>query len=204
MANGAVRFAREALTDSLLSEMVPLLHAHWREIAHYSDIPLAPDFDAYRAMVASGALRVFTARDALGLVGYAVWIVRNAPHYAGSRQAVQDILFLEPAARGLNGIRFLRWCDQALAAEGVQVAHHHVKMAHNWGPILERMGYEAVDVIYSRRLDREAVHGRDGSDRDRGDGRRVDDLLASVGEPAGAGPEGRDGEAAVVRPERGG
>jgi hypothetical protein len=50
------------------------------------------------------------------------------------------------------GGRFIKWCDEQLRAEGVAVVYHHIKAAHNFGPMLERFGYELVDLIYSRRL----------------------------------------------------
>jgi hypothetical protein len=40
-----------------------------------------------------------------------------------------------------------------LALEGIQVVYHHVKAAHNFGKMLERMDYKLVDLIYAKRLD---------------------------------------------------
>jgi hypothetical protein len=68
-------------------------------------------------------------------------------------QATQDILFVLPEYRkGRVGIGLIKYCDQQLGAEDVQVVYQHVKLAHNFGPVLERMGYEAVDIIYAKRL----------------------------------------------------
>lgn len=148
----SVRFAREPLSEELWCEALPLLFAHWQEIAHYKDIPLAPDREVYARTDMAGLLRVYTARDDAALVGYAVYFVKAALHYSGSVQAVSDVIFLDRSMRGLNGWKFLKFVDQALTEEGVEVAYHHVKLAHNFGPILERMGYEAVETIFSRRL----------------------------------------------------
>lgn len=141
-----------------MAEVKPLLLAHWAEIAHYQDILLDPDWDAYRAVEAAGMLRIYTARtegnpDA-ALAGYCVFVVRKNLHYKQSLQASQDILFLHQGFRGhLFGYRFVKWCDHQLRAEGVQAVYQHVKAAHNFGPMLERIGYRLVDLIYSRRLD---------------------------------------------------
>lgn len=135
-------------------EAMPLLEEHWREIAHHQDIVLDPDFEIYAAAEAAGMLRVFTARtQEKKLIGYAVFFCRTNPHYRNSLQANQDVLFISKDHRGMGG-RFIVWCDEQLRAEGVQVVYHHVKAAHNFGKLLERFGYTLVDLIYSRRLDK--------------------------------------------------
>lgn len=146
-------FQRERAID-LWPEIMPLLEKHWHEIAHYADIKLEPDVKAYNWADDFGALRCFTARVGETLVGYAIYFVRPNLHYTSSLQASQDVLFLLPEYRGkLIGAQFIAWCDAQLQAEGVQVVTQHVKAEHNFGPLLERMGYQLVDLIYSRRLD---------------------------------------------------
>lgn len=137
-------------------EMLPLLRLHWAEIAHYLDIPLDVDVDRYAALDAAGALRLFIARLDGALVGYACFIVSTHAHYKGSLQAVQDVLYVDPGCRCSSvGLRLVRWCDAALAQEGVQVVVQHVKNRHPaLGLIAARMGYEAVETIYCKRLDR--------------------------------------------------
>lgn len=150
-----MKFALEFLNEKILDEVQPLLEMHWKEIAQYQDIPLVPDRDWYLNNQKAGILRLFTIRDDDGgFQGYAVYVVRSNPHYATSKQASQDILFLNKKHRkGRIGYRFIDWCDLQLKLEGVQVVYQHVKTAHNFGPMLERMGYEPIDIIYGRRLD---------------------------------------------------
>lgn len=132
-------------------EIYPLFMEHWHEIAHYKDIPLDPDVELYHRMDSMGMMRVFTAREEGKLVGYSVYFVRSNPHYKSSIQANQDVLFIQKDKRGF-GRDFIKWCDEQLKNEGVQIVHHHVKKAHDFGPMLKRMGYELVDLIYARRL----------------------------------------------------
>ena len=155
-----MRYARERLTPGLLHEALPLLRAHKDEIAHYQDIPLDVAEEKYLAMDLAGTLRVFTARvdDATAsldnkLVGYAVFFVAPNLHYRGSLQASQDILYMDPAHRG-RGLVFINWCDEQLRQEGVQAVYQHLKVEHDFGRALERLGYVFVDKIYARRLDR--------------------------------------------------
>ena len=147
-------FCLEKFTPELYGEMWPILDAHYKEIAHYQDIPLSPDTIYYDTAQKIGILRVYTVREGSKLVGYSVFSVSKNPHYSTSLQAKQDILFLSKELRGgMNGFKFIKWCDEELEKEGVQVVYHHVKKSHNFGPVLERMGYELVDLIYGRRLD---------------------------------------------------
>lgn len=148
-----VKFQREKASTELMAEMLPLLAAHWKEIAHFQDIPLNPDLSTYQRAEELNNLRCFTFRENGDLKGYAVFLIRYNPHYMTSLQAQQDVLYIDPKSRGTLPIKFLKFCDEQLAAEGVQAVYHHVKAAHNFGLILQRQGYELVDLIYAKRLD---------------------------------------------------
>lgn len=132
-----------------------LLELHYREIAQHPDIALDVDADAYRAMEANGALRVYTARVGGELVGYAVFLVGRNPHYCQSLQARCDVFYVAPDRRGYRlGVELVRYSERMLAAEGVQVVYHHTKIAHPLlARLLEHLGYDAVEVNYARRLD---------------------------------------------------
>jgi len=146
-----MQYQRETVRDTY-EEAKPLLVEHYLEIAHYQDIPLEPDYASYASLEDAGITRVYTARNEGELIGYAVFFVRKNIHYSSSLQAIQDIIYIHPKYRGQGG-RFIVWCDAQLKAEGVQVVYHHVKASHNWGPLLERIGYQLIDHIYGRRLD---------------------------------------------------
>ena len=121
-----LRFACEGLSPHLLEEALPLLRAHWAEVAHYLDIPLEIDTDMYLGASVAGLVRCYTARAdgesrwwlrqdgcedrrcsaANGeLLGYAVFFVRPNLHYKQSKQAVQDVVYLHPSVRGGTGAR---------------------------------------------------------------------------------------------------
>lgn len=147
-------FAEEKMSSRLFDEISPLLEKHYKEIAAYQDIALDVDWDAYKTLGDKGAIKVFTARvgEERKLVGYSVYFLRHNMHYKNSFQAVQDVLFVQKEYRGRGGA-FIKWCDEELKKLSVQVVYHHVKEKHNFGPMLERIGYELVDLIYARRLD---------------------------------------------------
>lgn len=146
-----MQFSIEAIKDNI-EESKALTKEHWKEIAHYEDIPLDPDYDQYVQLEEIGFTRFFVARDNSGaMVGYALYFIRPHIHYKSSLQSVQDIIFIKKENRGKGG-SFIMWIDEKLRAEGVQVTYHHIKKAHNWGAMLERIGYTLQDLIYCRRL----------------------------------------------------
>lgn len=150
-------YARETLAEVRCSGVDELLHRHWQEIAHYPDIPLDVDWEAYEGAEAKGKLRAYTARADGEIIGYASYFVNHNAHYKSSLQAVQDVLYLAPEYRGGRiGFRLIRFADEQLRAEGTQAVYHHVKRAHpNLGRLLGFLGYELVDELWARRLDRD-------------------------------------------------
>ena len=153
-------YSREP-AHTLWDEILPLLQLHYQEIATYQDIPLDPDVERYNAMEAAGALRCFTARIGDGLrvpplIGYSVVITAGNLHYRSSGIAMQDVLFVHPEhRRGPAGSGLLDYTETALRQEGLQVIYQHQKTAHPaLGIILGRRGYDHVENIWAKRLDK--------------------------------------------------
>lgn len=146
-----MRFQREPIAR-LWAEMTPLLEAHYREVAHYQDIPLEPDYAAYQTLEDIGIFRIYTTRLENGnLVGYAAYLIAPHLHYRSVLNATMDVVYIAPEYRGM-GRQFIEWCDQQLKVDGVETVTQHVKVAHDFSPMLERMGYEWVEKILIRRL----------------------------------------------------
>lgn len=153
-----MKFEQEQLSDQLVSELMPLLKAHWDEVARDKDIPLDPDWIKYTQMQSIGAFKMYTARDTEGkLTGYAGFFINYNLHYRSSLQAVQDVIFIDKERRGF-GRTFIDWCDSQLRNLGVQKVYHHTKAKHNFGPMLETLDYHLADHIFARRLDLSGVH----------------------------------------------
>lgn len=149
-------FARERFSARLRGEIYPLLVEHHREIERYQDIPLDPDWDMYEGCDNGGLLRIFTMRYPNDdLAGYAVFYVRTHMHYRHCLQAIHDVLYIAPSVRrGLQGYKFIQWCDKELKAEGVKVVYQATTERRDFGRLLERAGYQKADTIYARRLDK--------------------------------------------------
>lgn len=149
----SVTYQSEPL-DQFIPDALPLMKNHYAEVAHYQDIPFNPDWETYRVLEQSGTFRVFTARDEDDrLIGYACFFIHPNIHYKTSKQAVQDVLYIDPGSRGF-GRHFIDWCDSQLRGEGVQTVYHHVKYANDYGSALVKLGYEKIEAVYGRRLDR--------------------------------------------------
>ncbi len=146
---------RERAHD-LWVEIVPLLVQHKDEISAYPEIPLNPDVDAYNHVEEMGGLRCYTARLNNHLIGYAIFFIRYNMHYSTSLQAVQDVLFVtKPHRHGRVGYRLIRHSEEALRAEGVAVCYHHIKVSTPQTiELFKRLGYEPIDMILGKRLDR--------------------------------------------------
>lgn len=152
---GTPFFSREILTPEFAAEVMPLLEAHFKELSFYTDIPLTPDFERYYRAEAANQLRIFTARLQGKIIGYAVFFILHHMHYATSKQAQQDILYLAQDQRG-NGIgsQLFDWSESQLKSEGVQVISQHVKAAHPvLGFMCEKRGFQLQDLVYTKRLD---------------------------------------------------
>lgn len=155
----SVRFSLEPYSEKLIQEMRPLWDAHHTEIPQLG-LDFDPDLTAYRTMQKVGVLRIFTAR--LGgssengmsvLAGYQIFFVMKHPHRKYSLEANSDILYLDPEVRkGLVGLKFLRWCDLELEKEGVRVIHHQVSLQKDLGALFLRMGYEAMDITFAKKI----------------------------------------------------
>lgn len=149
-------YTRESLAQVRASGIEALLQSHYLEIAHFPDIPLDVDWSKYEAAEARGTLRAFIARVNGEMVGYMALLVDFNPHYKGSLQAVQDVLYIEPRWRGgWLAYRLLHYAHLALLAEGVQVIYQHIKAAHDHSRLLHKLDYQLVDLIFAKRLDQD-------------------------------------------------
>jgi GNAT superfamily N-acetyltransferase len=151
---------RESLAEVRSSGAIveELLVRHWQEISHFQDIPVEVNWPFYEQAEALDKLRTFTVRVEGELAGYAVYMVNRNPHYMSSLQSVQDVLYLAPEFRGgTRGYRLIKAADEALADEGVQCVYQHQKIAHPaLGRLLQKLGYEPVEIIWVKRLDKAA------------------------------------------------
>ena len=141
--------------DDVRAEIQALIEAHWREIAVWQDIPLAPNWDMYYQLEKSNSMVTYTVRDdANTLVGYAVFFMRSHIHYKDHIWALNDIVWVHPECRdGKIGKRLVEYWEKDLQSRGVHVVHVNVKVAHPaLGLILKWSKYKMVESGHEKRL----------------------------------------------------
>lgn len=142
----------EKLAD-YVEEMKKLSELHYEEVAPYDDIPLNPDWERLTALERHGVLEFYAMKNSGKLVGYAMFLVGKSMEYKDSTQASMTNIFIHPRHRG-RGYRFISWCDEQLKKLDVQVVYHHVKAKNDYGVLLKRLGYDIMNIEYSKRLDK--------------------------------------------------
>lgn len=135
-------------------ELEGLLMMHWEELARHKDeIKLSIDWSAYEALELADILHMTTARDDGKLIGYIVTFVAPSLHYKEHVMAKDDVLFMHPDYRGTRTfIKLLKYTEDYLAGLGVENFYIGMKLAHDFGPLLERFGYVAIDRTFEKRL----------------------------------------------------
>ncbi len=146
-------FALENIAN-VRREIEPLLEQHYKEIALNKDIiKLNPDWRGYAQLDAINGLRIYTARKDGKLMGYFVVVVSRSLHYRDHLFANNDVIFLTKAARkGLTGLKLIKYAIESLKAEGVTKLHVNTKMHQPFDPIMERLGFEEIETVFSKVL----------------------------------------------------
>ena len=152
--NMTTTIAEEPL-GSAIEEIIPLLKEHWEELAlNKEDSPLDPDFTFYDALDRAGRLATFVVRKEGKMIGYALYFIRNNPHYRQHVWAACDIFWIHPSHRdGRVGLALFSAVEKGLKARGVHVMHTTHKVDHPTpGVLLKRRGHAMIEHGYSKRL----------------------------------------------------
>src|SRR5271154_1078017 len=109
---------RVEFSQELGEEAMPLVRAHWKEIAKYqAEIPLAPDWGFYERIQAQGKLLCVTARIGGELIGYSLFSILRHPHYVSTLFACNDSIFVRGDMRkGRLGLALIRECERQCRA----------------------------------------------------------------------------------------
>jgi GNAT superfamily N-acetyltransferase len=144
---------RVPFTKALGLEALPLLHAHWLEVANYrAAIPLDVDWEFYEKLESQGKLLCITARIDGELVGYSVFLVIRHPHYVSTVFAANDVIFVREDLRNSRlGLSLIRVSEREAKAAGARKITWHVK--DNGVPeLLGRLGYNLDERIMGKLL----------------------------------------------------
>ena len=117
-----------------------------------SDIKVEPNWAAYKALQETQQLIAYTAKENDIVVGYAVFILQMHLHY-NKLFALNDLFYLLPEYReGLTGFKFMKFIEQELVYNGVNIVVWSVKPQKDYSKLLIRMGYGLLEMNYFRRL----------------------------------------------------
>ena len=145
-----ITFQTEAPTP-FADDAMQLFKDHYDEIAERTDvIELDPDIEKYNYLYNQKMLEIHTARDDGKLIGYSIWFVCNHMHYKKSLTASSDVLYISPDYRkGLFGYKFIKWTTEEIKKRKPQSIIFHVKPFLDYGFLLERLGGNLLEKIYS-------------------------------------------------------
>lgn len=138
--------------SKMYHEGMALFDEHWDEIArHKEHIKLNPDYDKYISLERMGVVHVVTARNDGCLIGYAINFVAPNMHYQDWLYSVNDIIYISIDYRKTGaGYRLLRFMEKELKKIGVTNIHLSMKLAHDFGPLMESLGYTAIERLYEK------------------------------------------------------
>ena len=131
-------------------ELHPMLVANHAETDLFGH-PLEVDAEGYTEMDEAGSYRPYTLRRNGELVGYCGFVLYSHPHHVSKVHACQDALYVRKSHRS-KVLRFIAYCDSKLREAGVNVVIQHCPTRNDWSPVLKRLGYEALETSYFRRL----------------------------------------------------
>lgn len=146
-----ITYTTERIAGNIV-RLEELAKLHYKEVAPYEDIPLNINWAKFVKMNEIGVLILFVMRQEGELVGYSTFTVSHSIEYSTSIQASLSNIFIHPSHRG-RGMRFISWCDEQLKNLKVQVVYHHVKVKNDYGVLLKRLGYDIMNIEYTKRLD---------------------------------------------------
>lgn len=121
-------FACELLSSLLEDGLEGLLVDHWAEVAHDRElIALNPDWGQYLAEEKAGRFLSYSVHAGTTLVGYSGFFVLRSMHYRDHVFAVNDVIYLRPQERGVDGLALIVNVERDLAKRGVSKVFYHVK-----------------------------------------------------------------------------
>ena len=122
------------------------MEMHNKEVNHPS---LDVNHDHYLAMEVAGLIVCYVARVENVVVGYAVFYCCEDPKH-GTPTATSDAIYLHPDhRRAMNGIKLVKYASDHLLTFGIRRVNWLVGIV-DFGPILRRLGFEQVEVSYSK------------------------------------------------------
>ena len=140
----------ERIAD-VLEEIKPLHIAHWEETEGYRHtLKLNADYESFVAHERNGRYILFTVRKEDRLVGNCAMYLNISTHTKTLIATEDTLFFLKEIRGGFSSLRFQKYIERVLRALGVKEVRVSVKTINKANVLLERMGFSAVAVQYSK------------------------------------------------------
>jgi hypothetical protein len=137
-----------------VQDVEELCRAHWAETeGHRNDHEMKPNWPYFIDREAHGAYTQFVARNEDGeMVGHmGTEIMRSTQD--GRLFAKENALYFKPEYRnGKNALAFGQYCEQCLAAYGVEDLHCSTRDNNNADKLLIRLGFDRIGSLFIKRL----------------------------------------------------
>ncbi len=145
-----MKYALEKFTDKgVMAEIRHISSIHLEEVGPHQ-FPLSIDWARYVEMESNGNIRLFTARSAGKIVGYATYLLSTHLHFKHVLFAAQDCIYLYPENRATGGKSFNKWIEEQLADCDVITAS--ATPLFDRGPNLMKNGYIPLETTYMKIL----------------------------------------------------
>lgn len=150
-AKVTIIYQAERIAD-IQAELQVLAELEYAELGQ--PFPLLPDWQRLRDLEACGKVFMLTVRDGdMGgesiLIGANVMIVDTHIHYASTKVAFNDAIFLlKEHRRGYIGKKLIEYTRFALQSHDVRGIYYHAKPGTVLGKLLESMGYGACETVH--------------------------------------------------------
>jgi hypothetical protein len=92
--------------------------------------------------------QVFAMREDGVLVGYAVFLVIDHPHFKGTTFAMNDVVYIKPEHRKESRL-FFEYIDKHLSPM-VNVINYSMNYANPHIEFMKSLGYEPTEVVYHK------------------------------------------------------
>jgi hypothetical protein len=87
------------------------------------------------------------------LIGYSFFIAQYSLHYKHKILAVNDLFYVLPEHRcKFLGIKLIKESEKILQELGINQVHMRTKTYADFGSILKRAGYQAIEIAYRKDL----------------------------------------------------
>jgi GNAT superfamily N-acetyltransferase len=141
-------------TTEHIEQAWELLEMHREELATYKHLMvLKPDVTAYKRLEDAGKLLGIGLFDGDKIVGYSIFILTHALHYADLTMAQNDILYVHPDYRKTKwGMRLIKSSEEAIKERGIKMITWHGKEKTNFSELMPKLGYIVQDILFSKEL----------------------------------------------------